>query len=78
MTIQHGSLIEQVAEAAREHATKSKKTDTQDKQGYMPTQSELPSVPLGSLQAFFFAYPLSLARGCKQMDFQREPFILCR
>ena len=47
LTIQHGSLIEQVAAAAREHASKSKKTDADDKQRYMPQQSELRSVPPG-------------------------------
>jgi len=45
MVNQHGPLIQQTYEAAKEHATRSKGTATKDPAGYRPRPQELPTVP---------------------------------
>ena len=47
MVNQHGQLIQQTYEAAKEHATRSKGTAAQDRAAYRPRQQELPAVPPG-------------------------------
>ena len=45
MVNQHGPLIQQTYEAAKEHATRSKGTATKDPTAYRPRPQELPTVP---------------------------------
>ena len=45
MVNQHGPLIQQTYEAAKEQATRSKGTATKDPTAYRPRPQELPTVP---------------------------------